>query len=367
VTKILPRSMMRWLFVTALAGLLSLTAQAQIDMPLRELADEAGIYVGAAAYTYHLDDPLHADTLRREFNLLTPENEAKWCEVQPRQGRFDFRKFDRLVAFAEQNEMAVHGHTLLWHQCVPSWLAAGDYSRDEAIQVLRDHIMTVVGRYKGRIAMWDVVNEGVADNGVGLRDTVWQRWIGDDYMELAFQFAHEADPDALLFYNDYGAEGLNAKSDAIYVLAADFVERGVPIHGIGLQSHLTVGDTAAGAWLRPSRLDENIQRFGELGLQVQITEIDVRYAGDTTDAILQQQADDYQRMLETCLDNDHCTAFIIWGVSDQFTWLRETDFFHNPTVDPLLFDENYAPKPAYFAVQDVLARYVLPLPLTPSP
>lgn len=335
------------LLFAALPGL------AQDDMPtLRALADELGIYIGAAVYTSHLRNDAHVETLAREFNMLTPENEAKACEVQPSLGRFNFVPLDELMAFAEAHEMAVHGHTLLWHQCVPDWLANGTYTREEAIGLLRDHIYTVVGRYKGRIAIWDVVNEAVNDDGQGLRDTPWHRLIGDDYVELAFQFAHEADPDALLFYNDYGGEGINNKSNAIYEMVADFVERGIPIHGVGLQGHFTLGGFSVGG------IAENIRRLGELGLQVQFTEIDVRFNGSPTEQIAQQQAGDYHKLMNLCLDSEYCTAFITWGVSDRFTWLRGRNlgFYDNPEVTPLLFDDNYQPKLAYRAVLDALAR-----------
>lgn len=323
---------------------------------LRELADLNDIYVGAAVYTYHLDNELHQDTLSREFNLLTPEQEAKACEVQAELGQFDFQRFDRLVAFAEENDMVVRGHTLVWHQCVPEWLENGQYSRQEAIQLLRDHIMTVMGRYKGRVAIWDVVNEGVAEDGSGLRDTPWRRLIGDDYIELAFNFAREADPDALLFYNEIGAEGLNDKSNTMYDLLADLLERGVPIDGVGLQMHINLGDTLPGMPRSQELIRENIRRLGELGLQVQITEMDVAYKGEATESIFQQQAGDYYRVMDTCLNSDYCTAFIVWGVTDSFSWLRDASWVENPNVKPLLFDENYQPKPAYFALLDLLAR-----------
>ena len=325
------------------------TGRAQ-DMPasLRTLAEKNNFHIGAAVYTYHLDDPLHAETLSREFNMLTPENEAKFCEVQPQKGQFDFSKLDRLIDFAEQNNMVVRGHTLLWHQCVPSWLEAETPSREEAIQLMRDHITTVVGHYRGRIAIWDVVNEAIDDTQ--RRDTLWQRWIGDDYIELAFQFAHEADPEALLFYNDYGTEGLNPKSDAVYDMLKDLVARGVPVNGVGLQSHFVLGS------VDPDGIAKNIARLGELGLQVQITEMDVKFSGAPTDTILQQEAGDYRRVLETCLDSPYCTAFVVWGVTDKFSWLRSPEFFDNPLVEPLLFDDNYQPKPAYYALLDVLAR-----------
>jgi endo-1,4-beta-xylanase len=271
-------------------------------------------------------------------------------ELQP--GQYDFTATDRLVAFAEERDMTIHGHTLVWHSCMPSWIEAGAFTRDEAIGMMRDFIMTMVGRYKGRIPIWDVVNEAVADGGADLRDTPWRALIGDDYIELAFQFAHEADPDALLFYNDYGTEPMNAKSDAVYEMVSDLLARGVPIHGVGLQAHFDVGT------IDYSSVAENIQRLGELGLQVQITELDIKYRdAEPSPVLLRQQARDYRRVMEVCLENPACTAFIVWGVTDQFSWLRGENlgFFLNPSVSPLLFDDDYAPKPPYFEVLDALA------------
>jgi endo-1,4-beta-xylanase len=341
-----------WILTAFVIFGLRLTTAQDAEYTLRDLAALNRLYIGAAVYTRHLDDPIHAETLSREFNMLTPENEAKACEVQRQLGAFDFRRFDRLMAFAEENDMVVRGHTLVWHTCAPGWLVPGLYTREEAINLLRDHIMTVVGRYQGRIAMWDVVNEGIAESGGGLRDTPWRQLIGDDYIELAFRFAHEADPDALLFYNDYGAEGMNAKADAVYELVRDFVERGVPIDGVGLQAHFTLNSIDNDA------IAENIQRIGELGLQVQITEMDVRFMGESTETILQQQAADYYAVMDVCLSSPYCTAFVTWGVSDRFTWLRDDNlgFFENQAVAPLLFDDDYQPKPAYFALVDLLAE-----------
>lgn len=348
---------LKHIFLTVLLLLLCgvQAISAQDDHPtLRELADQNGLYIGAAVYTSHLSDPVHQDVLGTEFNMLTPENEAKMCELQPRRAQFDFTRLDRLVQFAEEHNMIVRGHTLLWHNCMPSWVANGDFSREEAIEIMRDHIYTVVGRYKGRIPIWDVVNEAI--DGTTMRVTPWYEFIGEDYVDLAFQFAHEADPDALLFYNDYGAEGMNPKANAIYDMVADMVARGVPIHGVGLQAHISVGVTEPGQYLAQTNLEQNIQRLGELGLEVHITEMDVRYAGEATDAILQRQAADYYRFMESCLDSEYCTTFVVWGVTDRFTWLRDPNWGDNPTVQPLLFDDGYEPKPAYFAVLDALAR-----------
>ncbi len=340
----------------ALAAMLVLGASmttAQATNTLRGLAPE-GVHIGAAVSVPALrSDETYAATLAREFNLVTPENVMKMETIQPQRGVFDFTQADELVAFAEAHDMAVHGHTLLWHNQLPGWFTSGDFTRDEAIQLLSDHIHTVMEHYKGQIAYWDVVNEAVADDGSGLRDTPWRQFIGDDYIDLAFQFAHEADPDALLFYNDYGAEDMGRKSDAVYAMVKDMIDRGIPINGVGLQAHSTVGR------LNFRAIGDNIQRLGDLGLQVQITEFDDRYPGAADDHTLSQQADDYAQLLQTCLDHDACTAFITWGVSDNYTWLRGSNlgFYDNPTVEPLLFDDNLEPKPAYFALLDVLTQH----------
>jgi endo-1,4-beta-xylanase len=321
--------------------------------PLRELAEANGIYIGSAAWTQHLVNPRHAEVMGSEFNLFVHEHQAKFCMIQQQQGLFDFRDVDTLMDFAEENNMVVRGHTLIWHSCEPEWLSNGDFSRDEAIAIMRDHIYTVVGRYKGQIPIWDVVNEAI--DGGTYRNTTLYRMIGEDYIELAFRFAHEADPDALLFYNDYGAEGLNAKSQAIYDMVSDFLARGVPIHGVGLQMHLQLGETEEGNWLAQENLRANMQRIADLGLQVQVTEMDVRHGGVATEEIYRRQAGDYRRVLEVCLDIEACTAFIVWGVSDNFSWIRGWDA-GNPNAEPLLFSETYEPKLAYFAIADLLAR-----------
>ncbi len=328
----------------------NMTEAQDTEVSLRDFAAENDLYIGAAVWTQHLDVPEHREILAREFNMLTPEHEAKFCMISSARGEYDFSRVDQLVEFAEENDMVIHGHTLIWHSCSPDWVENGKFTRDEAIEVLREHITTVVERYKGRIKYWDVVNE--AFDGAALRDTVWLRMIGPEYIEMAFQFAHEADPDALLLYNDYGAEGMNGKSDAIYEMAQDFLNRGIPIHGIGLQSHFNIDS------INFTSVAENIARIGELGLEVQMTEVDIKYLGETDDEILRRQARDYYRLLEVCLDAENCTAFIVWGVSDRFTWLRDPAYFDNPSVEPLLFSEDYQPKAAYFALMDLLMRRV---------
>lgn len=336
--------------MTVVTGTAAVSSQ---DQPLRELAEAHGIYIGAAAQSDLLEGD-YAGVLSREFNLLTTEWETKMCVTHPTPSTYDFERTDKLLAFADEHQMIVRGHTLLWHECFPDWLASGDYTREEAIDIMREYIHTVVERYKGRIAIWDVVNEGITDNGL-FRSTPWYRMIGEDYIDLAFRFTHEADPDALLFYNDYGAEVLNRKSDAVYELVSELVENDVPIHGVGLQMHLQVGDVGDGRYINREAVTENINRLGDLGLQVHLTELDFKHPGKADESVFERQARDYREVVEICLAAEPCTAIIVWGVTDLYSWRKSFD--NNPDAAPLLFDENYQPKPAYTAVQQALAEF----------
>jgi endo-1,4-beta-xylanase len=320
------------------------------DRTLRRLADLHGLHIGAAVQSYMLlNDSQYAETIKREFNILTPEFEMKFDAVQPARGVYDFAAADRILAFAEENGMLVRGHALVWHSSLPDWIEDGEFSREEAIGILRDHIMTVVGRYRGHVYAWDVVNEAI-DDSAQLRDSVWLRWIGPEYIAMAFQWAHEADPDALLFYNDYGIDGLNDKSDAAYNLILNLLSEGVPIHGIGLQMHLRLDRD-----LPPESVLANMERFGEAGLDVHITEMDLRIADGegSLEERYQQQAEIYRSMLEVCLLADPCTAFVTWGFTDRYAFMRRFD----PSESPLLFDEEYRPKPAYDALISLLLDF----------
>jgi endo-1,4-beta-xylanase len=314
---------------------------------LRELAAERGITIGAAVSADPLRcDPAYPAALAHEFSTLTAENALKFGPVHPEPERYTFDDADAIVAFAREHDMGVRGHTLVWHEQLAAWVEEGSWTRDELLEVLHDHIETVVGRYRGSVDVWDVVNEAVTDAG-DLRDTVWLRTIGPEYIDLAFQWAHEADPDALLFYNDYGAEGINMKSDAIYALVKDMRERGVPVHGVGLQAHLSVGTP-----LQADELTQNIARLGDLGLQVHITELDVRLPGDDVALFLAGQAEVYRTIMDACLAADNCTSFVTWGVTDRYSWIPRQ---HPGYGSALLLDESYSPKPAYDALRDALA------------
>jgi endo-1,4-beta-xylanase len=315
-------------------------------VPLRVLAERRGIRIGAAVNEGPLqDDPLYREILSREFNIVTCENAMKFGSLRPACDRFAFENADTIVAFARQYAMAVRGHTLLWHQMIPGWLTEGRFSFDDGIDVLRGHIETVTRRYRGQVTAWDVVNEAIDENGGG-RDSLFSRAFGPDYVTMAFHWAHEGDPDAKLFYNDFSAEGLNRKSNAVYTLMKDLLSQGVPVHGVGLQMHVHV-------WDPPKSRDvaDNIRRLNDLGLEVHVTEMDVQIKEPITEEALQAQARVYRDILDVCLAAANCKALLTWGVTDRYSWVPA--FFPGYGA-ALLFDADGHPKPAYHAVHGAL-------------
>jgi endo-1,4-beta-xylanase len=287
-------------------------------------------------------DAAYARLLAREFNLVTPENAMKFSVVQPERGRFDFAQADALVEFAEANGMQVNGHVLVWHQQLPDWLTQGNFGPGVLKAILREHIRTLVTRYRGRVASWDVAAEAVDENG-RLRETFWSRGIGPDYLALAFRWAHEADPQAHLRYNDYGGEGDGAKSNGIYDLVAELRRKGAPIHGVGLQMHASLKDAP-----RASEVRINMKRLAALGLQTHISEMDVMLPLPASRADLRAQAALYRDMLQACLAVPQCRSFSTWGASDRYSWIPA---FFPGQGDALLFDKDNRAKPAYQSVQ----------------
>ncbi|HNT74075.1 MAG TPA: endo-1,4-beta-xylanase [Anaerolineae bacterium] len=323
------------------------SAYTPIEPPLRALADARNILIGGAVEPQHIRcDQTYAEVLGREFNILVAENAFKFWPIHPEQGRYDFTGADTVAEFAETHAMQIRGHTLVWHTSTPDWINNATFTQEQWNAVLQDHITTVVSRYKGRVAYWDVVNEGISENGVGLRKTVWSDGVGPDYIDKAFTWAHAADPDALLFYNDYAAEGMGGKSDEVYNLVKGMVERGIPIHGVGLQMHFV-----AGASPSPEDIARNIQRLGELGLQVHITELDIRLPVEASKDDLDQQANLYQQLLEVCTQAENCAAFVMWGFTDRYSWVPNSFSGYDHA---LIFDKAYRSKPAYFSLRKVL-------------
>ncbi|WP_227378707.1 endo-1,4-beta-xylanase [Haladaptatus halobius] len=321
------------------------------ERPLREIAHECGFKVGAAVDSDLLrNDVSYRDALRYEFNALTPENALKMGPLRPIRGTYDFADADAIVNFGRKHGMTIRGHTLVWHNQTPAWFQAWDYTDEQLRRFLRDHIHTVVGRYRSKIDTWDVVNEAVSDDGT-MRETVWYDAMGERYIDRAFEWANEISPETDLYYNDYGADAVNKKSDAVYELMERLLDRGVPIDGVGFQLH-ALGDRP-----NPESVGENFRRFQDLGLDVQITEMDVAFpADDPPENPLEKQAEYYGDIVRTCLAVD-CNMLITWGVNDAGSWVREfKDFASRYTVDPLLFDDHSNRKPAYRAVRDALRR-----------
>ncbi|RZT78413.1 endo-1,4-beta-xylanase [Micromonospora violae] len=307
---------------------MALTTSASAGTTLGASAAEKGRYFGAAVATGKLSTSVYTTILNREFNSVVAENEMKWDATEPQQGRFSYTGGDRLVSHAQANGMSVRGHALLWHQQQPGWAQgmSGSALRNAAI----NHVTQVATHFRGKIHSWDVVNEAFADGGSGgRRDSNLQR-TGNDWIEAAFRAARAADPGAKLCYNDYNTDGINAKSTGIYNMVRDFRSRGVPIDCVGFQSHL--GTSLAGDY------QANLQRFADLGVDVQITELDVMTGGN--------QANIFGAVTRACMNVSRCTGITVWGVRDCDSW-RGSD-------NALLFDCNGNKKAAYTNVLNAL-------------
>jgi len=321
--------------------------------PLRKAAVTGHITLGTAASARHLEDPNYTGILVSEFAQLEPENEMKFARVHPERGQYDFRAADALVSLARAHGMAVRGHTLVWHRQVPPWVSAGNFNPLQLNAILREHIATVMQHYAGRVYAWDVVKEAFNDNG-SLRDTIWYdqpgvgyAGMGTRYIEQALVWAHRADSNAKLFYNDYGAEVGNAKSDAIYAMAQDFKQHGVPLDGIGFQAHV---DLASDTPERLSSFAQNLQRFASLGLELHITELDIRLR-DGSPASLAAQAKFYADIAKICVQQPACKVLQTWGFTDRYSWIPR---YYPGMGWALLWDAEYHAKPAYFGLLTAL-------------
>ncbi|ANB10147.1 1,4-beta-xylanase [Streptomyces ambofaciens] len=318
--------------LVAAAALTAAAHTAEAADTLGSAAAGQGRYFGTAVAANHLGEADYAATLNREFNSATPENEMKWDATEPSRGTFTFTAADQVVDHARSQGMDVRGHTLVWHSQLPSWV--GGLGAAELRTAMNGHINGVMGRYKGRIHSWDVVNEAFQDGGSGARrSSPFQDKLGDGFIEEAFRTARAADPAAKLCYNDYNTDGVNAKSTAVYTMVKDFKSRGVPIDCVGFQGHFNSASPV------PSDFRANLQRFADLGVDVQITELDIEGSGTA-------QADSYADVVEACLAVDRCTGITVWGVTDKYSW--------RSGGTPLLFDGDYDEKPAYDAVLTAL-------------
>jgi endo-1,4-beta-xylanase len=325
--------------VVAAAVAVATTADAATT--LGASAAQTGRYFGAAVAANKLSDSTYVGILDREFNEITPENEMKWDATEPSQGTFTFSASDQIVAHAQAHGQRMRGHNLAWHSQQPSWVQ--NLSGTALRSAMVNHITQVATHFRGKIYAWDVVNEAFADgSGGGRRDSNLQR-TGDDWIEVAFRTARSADAGAKLCYNDYNIDGVNAKSNAVFAMVQDFKSRGVPIDCVGFQGHLTNGP--------PSDYQANLQRFANLGVDVQVTELDISGAS---------QADGFATVVRSCLAVSRCTGITVWGIRDSDSW--------RTGENPLLFDASGNKKPAYTSTLDALnAGGSTPPPSTPPP
>ena len=311
--------------VLAAAGSVLVTAgSADAATTLGASAAATGRYFGTAVAAYKLSDSVYSTILDREFTMVTPENEMKWDATEPAQNSFSYTSADQIVSHAQAHNMRIRGHALAWHSQQPGWVQSlsGTALRNAMI----NHITNVATHYQGKIYSWDVVNEAFSDNGDGSRRSSNLQATGNDWIEVAFKTARAADPAAKLCYNDYNTDGVNAKSTAVYNMVKEFKARGVPIDCVGFQSHINSASPLPGDY------QANLQRFADLGVDVQITELDIAGSGTA-------QATTYANVVKACLAVTRCNGITVWGIRDSDSW-RSGD-------TPLLFDANGNKKAAY--------------------
>lgn len=336
------------------------TADMTDDTPLRTYTARLNKNIGVAVASYRYDcsrDDGETGLVGREFDLLVGENEMKFDATEPSQGVFNYGGADAVMWVADRNKQEVRGHTLAWHSQVPSWVSEdgkknnNNFSRRELLDILKNHIFNVVGQYKGRIREWDVCNEVLDDDqsivrtnpdSYKLRPSIWSTYIGEEFIDSAFVWAHQADPEARLFINEYGAEFMgDTKTEAYYNLIKRLKADNRPIDGCGLQCHLTTGQ------LDTLKLEKNIRRYAELGMDCIITELDIALANPYAADALDTQAKEYGAITRVFLRNDNCPSMLVWGISDNHSWRQNS---------PLLFDAGLKPKAAYYNVHAQLRR-----------
>jgi endo-1,4-beta-xylanase len=341
-----PRKIVPWLVAPALAvvGVFVVVNAAHAAGPLRTVTP-AGKFIGAALATDLLsNNTTYRNIAATEFNQVTPENAMKWDTTEPNQNQFNFTGADQIVNFASQNGQIVHGHTLVWHQQTPGWVQGLSATNMRA--AMQNHITTEVGRYASNpvVQSWDVVNEAFNDDGTR-RQSFWQNTLGDGYIADAFRFARAADADARLCYNDFNAEGMNAKSNAIFNMVSSFLQQGVPINCVGFQTHLGT------QFSFPSQMQANLQRFADLGLQVRITELDVRSILPMDATKTQTQMTYYTNVVNACKAVTACAGITIWGIDDGHSWIPQT---FPDQGSALLWDAGFNKKPVYDTVANAL-------------
>jgi endo-1,4-beta-xylanase len=308
---------------------------------LRAAAEADGRYFGTEVTGSMIDNSTITNLAAQQFDMVTPGNEMKWDTTEPSNGSYNFGPGDAIVSWAQAHGMRVRGHNLVWQSQLPSWVSSLPLSQVQ--QAMESHITTEVSHYKGEVYSWDVVNEPFNSDGSFVDDVFYQA-MGSGYIADALRTAHAADPGAQLYLNDYGIEGENAKSNAMYSLVQSLLAQGVPINGVGFESHFILGQV-------PSSMLANMQRFAALGVNVAVTELDDRIQLPATTADLNQQATDYATVVSDCLQVSRCVGISQWGVGDADSWIPGTFPGWGAAT---MYDQNYQPKPAYYAALSAL-------------
>lgn len=314
---------------------------------MRSLADKKQLLFGVAIRPSDLLDPKDARLLQKNFNILVAENIMKLQYLRPTEPFWNWSDPDKLVQFAENNNMKLRGHTFVWHNQNPPFIN-NLTNKEKAIQVLQDTINQVLTRYKGKFYEYDVCNEIIDDTG-RLRDSIWMKTIGTEYIDIAFKTARAADPGVKLILNDYNNEYAGTtKGDAFYRLVKELVERNIPIDGVGFQLHVLAEQP-----INEQALRSNIKRFKELGLSVSFTEVDVRIKMPLTAEKQAAQQKVYLDLLRIALD-EKVSSFVLWGYTDAYSWIPGT-FAGYGSAHP--FDKDKTPKPVFKKMKEIIATY----------
>ena len=357
----------------ALAGLVlgtalfsaGLTNAFAADETLRSLAEKNGIYIGAILNSQWFSGGLpgnYEQIHKAQFNVVVAENEMKFDATEPNEGQFNYNNGDKMVKYAKANGMRVRGHALAWHSQVPGWVNQKyGGKKNELLRVLKNHIQKVVGHWKGQVDEWDVVNEAISNNEPQWRSqSVWYQGIGPEFIDSAFVWTHEVDPDAELCYNDYNLEqGVNPKAKAGFLLqqVKRWVANGIPIHCVGSQTHVEDTTTDKHFIGSPDSLRSLAKELAKLNVKLKITELDIGFKSgiNVSKKDLERQGQTFRQYLDIILEEPNADTYLIWGVSDKWSWLSGLN-----RQKGLIYDDNLKPKPAFDSIMVRLQTFEPP-------
>lgn len=350
-------------FSTALLGA-GISNAFAADETLRSLADKNNIYIGAILNSQWFSGGLpgnYEQIHKQQFNIVVAENEMKFDATEPSENRFNYNNGDKMVKYAKANGMRVRGHALAWHSQVPNWVNNYKGNKQKLLSVLKNHIKNVVGHWKGQIDEWDVVNEAISNNEPQWRTgSVWYQGIGPEFIDSAFVWTHEVDPDAELCYNDYNLEqGVNPKAKAGFLLeqVKRWVKNGIPIHCVGSQTHVEDTTTDKHFIGSPDSLRSLAKELAKLNVKLKITELDIGFKSgiNVSKSDLERQGQTFRQYLDIILEEPNADTYLIWGVSDKWSWLGGLN-----RQKGLIYDDNLKPKPAFDSILVRLQTYEPP-------